>query len=389
MFPFTEFGAVARTYPVACSGVRQRNFDLENIDDILSAIMWLSNQEVNDFEPFLHLLLLFEHYGHWKHAVNLISSFLQRAEAIENWDHALQLRVQQAKYLSMIGELPEAEEKLNLVPEMLVKIENNTIHQRLEILYLTVKGNLLKRQGKLREAKIAFSQCSELVEKFGNQKGLSIILTSMGDVSLRRGQLKEAKEAFQRSASIEENIGNQHGLGKALTGLGKVMLQQGELKEAKKIFQSAYNIFIEVKNLRGQSIAMMGLGNVLQDLGRLEEAKSIFQETEEIEHKLDNKRGQSIVLTSLGGILQQQGRLKEAEERLNESLKISESLDDKRNKLIVLNSLGGILQQQGRLKEAEERLNTDFRQPFMFHQKIHNFLSKPDDQYCFLKNISL
>jgi hypothetical protein len=34
-------------------------------------------------------------------------------------------------------------------------------------------------------------------------------------------------------------------------------------------------------------------------------------------------------------------------------------------------------------------LNTDFRQPFMFHQKIHNFLSKPDDQYCFLKNISL
>jgi len=32
--------------------------------------------------------------------------------------------------------------------------------------------------------------------------------------------------------------------------------------------------------------------------------------------------------------------------------------------------------------------NTDFRQPFMFHQKIHNFLSKPDDQYCFLKNIS-
>ena len=26
--PLTEFRAVARTYPVACSGVRQRNFDL-------------------------------------------------------------------------------------------------------------------------------------------------------------------------------------------------------------------------------------------------------------------------------------------------------------------------------------------------------------------------
>jgi len=30
LFPFTEFGAVARTYPVACSGVRQRNFDSGN-----------------------------------------------------------------------------------------------------------------------------------------------------------------------------------------------------------------------------------------------------------------------------------------------------------------------------------------------------------------------
>jgi hypothetical protein len=43
LFPFTEFGAVARTYPVACSGVRQRNFDfqmgvgiMETIYDILS-----------------------------------------------------------------------------------------------------------------------------------------------------------------------------------------------------------------------------------------------------------------------------------------------------------------------------------------------------------------
>jgi hypothetical protein len=36
-------------------------------------------------------------------------------------------------------------------------------------------------------------------------------------------------------------------------------------------------------------------------------------------------------------------------------------------------------------KIKKVRLNTDFRQPFMFHQKIHNFASKPDDQYCFFK----
>jgi len=35
LFPFTEFGAVARTYPVACSGVRQRNFDLHIILPLL------------------------------------------------------------------------------------------------------------------------------------------------------------------------------------------------------------------------------------------------------------------------------------------------------------------------------------------------------------------
>ena len=41
------------------------------------------------------------------------------------------------------------------------------------------------------------------------------------------------------------------------------------------------------------------------------------------------------------------------------------------------------------LMNNKTELNTDFRQPFMFHQKIHNFSSKPDDQYCFLKNVSL
>ncbi len=35
------------------------------------------------------------------------------------------------------------------------------------------------------------------------------------------------------------------------------------------------------------------------------------------------------------------------------------------------------------------QFNTDFRQPFMFHQKIHNFASKPDDQYCFFKKTCL
>ncbi len=49
--PLTEFGAVARTYPVACSGVRQRNFDffisLDFIHPKFILIYISSQSEVN------------------------------------------------------------------------------------------------------------------------------------------------------------------------------------------------------------------------------------------------------------------------------------------------------------------------------------------------------
>jgi hypothetical protein len=45
LFLLKEFGAVARTYPIACSGVRQRNFDfvpqkLKRVGDIKENIEW-------------------------------------------------------------------------------------------------------------------------------------------------------------------------------------------------------------------------------------------------------------------------------------------------------------------------------------------------------------
>ena len=57
MFPFTEFGAVARTYPIACSGVRQRNFDC--FDGCISSSIFLIQSIKICFHSFFNFFRIF------------------------------------------------------------------------------------------------------------------------------------------------------------------------------------------------------------------------------------------------------------------------------------------------------------------------------------------
>jgi len=119
----------------------------ENIDDIFLAAKWLSNQKVTDYEFRYHLFAIFNQFGHWNQAVDIISSFSQKAENLGNWSDAVQLRIQQVRYLSMSGEMRQAGETLNLIPEILDKIQEQAIHQQLKNSFFNILGTVLRKQG--------------------------------------------------------------------------------------------------------------------------------------------------------------------------------------------------------------------------------------------------
>jgi len=324
----------------------------EELNDIILAAEWLQRQGRADYEFVIQLEPFFERYGHWQHATSLMSGFLSLAERIEDWNAAVQLRIQQAKYLSLRSEWSQALETLGPIKDIVGRIEVEAIRQRCEAMWLNTLGGVLQRQGRFDEAVDAF-QCSyDLLVELGDQRGQAMVLNSLGGVLQRLGRFDEAVDAFQHSAAIEEQFGNRRGLAMVLNSLGGVLQRQGRFDEAVDAFQRSAAIEERLGNQRGQAMVLNSLGGVLQRQGRFDEAVDVFQRSYDLLVELGDQRGLAMVLNSLGGVLQRQGRFDEAVDAFQRSHAISEELGDQRSLAMVLNSLGGVLQRQGRFDEA-------------------------------------
>ena len=343
----------------------------ENIDDIVLAAKWISHQKENDYEFILRLFSIFNHLGIWKRAEDLISIFIQKAETLENWSYAIQLRFQQTKYLSMGGELYKAEETLNLIPEILDRIQGQEIHQHLEISYLNTLGTIIKKRGRLTEAEEIFRRCIEIAEKRDDEKTQSFVLNSLGGVLKEQGKLSEAEETFRKCLDITQNLDDKKHESFILNSLGGVLKEQGKLSEAEEAFRKCLDISHTLDDKKNESFILNSLGGVLKEQGKLNEAEETFRKCLDLMQNLDDKKHESFVLTSLGGVLQKQGKLNEAEETFRRCLDIAHTLDDKKNESFILNRLGGVLQKQGKLKEAEDKFKESLKIVESLDDKTH------------------
>jgi tetratricopeptide (TPR) repeat protein len=204
----------------------------EELDDIILAAEWLQRQERADHEFLIRLQPFFEQHGHWRQAVNLTSGFLPLAERIEDWNAVVQLRIQQARYLSLRGEWTQAQEALAPIADILGRIETQAVRQRCEAMGLNTLGGVLRAQGHFDEAVDTFQRSYTIFEQLGDQHDLAMVLNSLGSVLRRQGRFDEALDAFQRSCAIAEELGDQRGVAMVLNSLGGVLQDQGHFDEA-------------------------------------------------------------------------------------------------------------------------------------------------------------
>jgi tetratricopeptide (TPR) repeat protein len=275
------------------------SFLTEELDDVILTAKWLQRQETADYEFVIRLQPFFEQYGHWQEAVDLMSGFLSLAERIEDWNTVVQLRVGQAKYLSLRGEWSKAQETLSPIPNILDRIKARVARQRCEAMWLNTVGILLRRQGHLDEAEDAFHRSNNLNADLGDLHGQALTLNSLGGILQRQGHLDEAIDVFKQSIMIEEQLGDQRGLAKVLNSLGGVLQRQGRFDEAVNVLKRSATIEQQLGNQRGQAIVLTSLGGVLQDQGHFDEAVDAFHRSLVIEEQLGNQRGQAKVLNSL------------------------------------------------------------------------------------------
>jgi nucleoside phosphorylase len=94
------------------------------LEDILLAAEWLQRQNKADYQLAIKLGSFFTLHGHWRRAFALMNGFLELAERIGDWNAMVQFRIQQAKYLTLLGDWTKASEMIKPIPDILVKIEN-------------------------------------------------------------------------------------------------------------------------------------------------------------------------------------------------------------------------------------------------------------------------
>jgi tetratricopeptide (TPR) repeat protein/cold shock CspA family protein len=330
------------------------------LDDILLAAQWLLQHEEADYGFVINLEPFLQQNGHWQQAIELMSAFLALAERGEDWNASVQLRIQQAKFLSLRGEWAQAEDALVPIPSILERIEPEYSQSHLEAMWLSMLGGVQQQQGHFLEALDTFQRSYVIIEKLNDERGMVKILTNLGGVLQRLGRFDSAVDILRRSVVIEEQINNKPGQAKVLTSLGGVLQRLGRFDEAAKALRQGAAIEEQLGNQRGQAIVLNSLGGVYQRQGHFDEAVKAFKRSYDLLTNLGDLRGQAMVLNSLGGTLQRQGHFEEAVDIFRRSIAIGEQLNNQRGLAMVLNSLGGVLQRMGRFDEAADAFQRSY-----------------------------
>jgi tetratricopeptide (TPR) repeat protein len=282
------------------------------LDDIVLAAEWLQRQDIADDEIAYRLQPFFQRAGYWQKAIQLIAGFLAVAERTKDWRAIAQLRIQQAKYLSLRGDLTGAEKILSPLADIISRIEAQKVRQPCETMWLT----------------------------------------TLGTIHQRRGHFDEAVKAFQQSAAIEEQLGSEHGRAKMLNSLGAVLQRMGRFDEALDVFQRSYELLVKLDDQRGQAMVLNSLGGVLQRQGKFEAAMGALERSYAISEQMGDQISLAMVHFVIGKTLLAQGKVAEAVTELSQSFEINLDLKHKQGIGIVTPKLVQTLIQSGKPDEA-------------------------------------
>jgi tetratricopeptide (TPR) repeat protein len=164
------------------------------LDDILLAAGWLQQHGTADYEFVITLEPFLQNQGHWQQAVDIMSGFLELAERTGDLIAEIQLRIQQAKFLSLRGEWTRAEAALSPVTRVLEEVESERTRLRLEAMWLNTLGGIQQRLGRFDAAADTLRRSADIEEKLNNQAGEAKALNSLGGVLQRQGRFDEASK---------------------------------------------------------------------------------------------------------------------------------------------------------------------------------------------------
>lgn len=226
---------------------------------------------------------------------------------------------------------------------------------------LNAYGDVLRDQGRAREARAQFEQAYELARAMAALPAQARCLRLVASTYMAAGDLGEARARLETAIDISRNL-NRDGDGPELSELygelGDVLLARGDVDQAIQSFKRALRLDQEHRDKLGQAVGHRRLGTAYQEKGKFELAEEHFEDATLFLEDSDDEVERALLWLQTGSLHEELGRLKLARDAYTEAFAVYERLSIDLGMARARRHLASVTRRLGDLAAAEEGLRT-------------------------------
>jgi tetratricopeptide (TPR) repeat protein len=184
-------------------------------------------------------------------------------------------------------------------------------------------GNVLLKQGRYADAKVAYEQALQITERIGDLRGQAISRGQLGSIAFEQKDYDEAQQRYQQALATFQRLGEPATEAAYWHQLGRVAQEQQNWPEAERCYRESLAHEEQLGNLAGAAQTCSHLGQVAATADRFEEAKGWLQRALLLSEQADAFSGEYAThLFNLAHMLIQEvdaGRAQDASAQLAEA----------------------------------------------------------------------
>ena len=213
-------------------------------------------------------------------------------------------------------------------------------------------GNILQREGRLKDAETCYKQKYMLSRRFGDRYEQQRALGNIGLIRLAQGDPAEARKAFEQVLALAESLNQRDAQQIALGNLGNIAFAEGDTAKAQELYEKQKNISLDSGNIAGIINACGALGLVYLRMNRYPEAEAEFKIQEAESRRISAADGLSVALGNRAVLAHQSGNREQAEALFREKLDLCRRTGQFSGEQNALGNLSHLAFEQGDLNTA-------------------------------------
>ncbi|MBN2362892.1 tetratricopeptide repeat protein [candidate division WOR-3 bacterium] len=214
------------------------------------------------------------------------------------------------------------------------------------------EGRILKKTGRLKEARDRISNVIEIFEKSGGDNSLADANNELGTVYLGEREFDNALLCFEKALEYAKKAGEKSMESRTLGNMGVLHATKKDFKEALESYEKAKNIAIDIGDKKFEALALSNIGAILAQQKKYEEAERCFDKSYEIALKNEFNEEKAGAQINLGNLEAIKGKIVDAEKHFTEAMKIFREAGIKEGEAYSLLNISEMKKHEDKFDEA-------------------------------------